>query len=126
MKIEVKHFFSAAHKLPDSEYLVTKECARLHGHTYAVKVSIDAAHTRNGMVVDFKAIKNVIDELDHQYINEVWEQAGGVWKNAPTTAENIAQYIRYRVAKVLAFPDAEVSVCEGYKGEGNSSWVHTN
>lgn len=126
MKIEVTHFFHAAHKLPDSDYLVTKECARLHGHTYAVKVLIEGNHIQNGMVVDFKGVKKIIDELDHQYINEVWQQLGDVWKDAPTTAENIAQFIKHRITNELYFTDVTVSVAEGYKGEDNTSWVHTD
>ena len=33
-KLEVNRFFDAAHDLPDSENLITKQCTNLHGHTY--------------------------------------------------------------------------------------------
>ncbi len=50
MKLSVKHYFDASHQLPDTKYLVTKACARLHGHTYAVKIDIDLlAHSMDDM-----------------------------------------------------------------------------
>lgn len=126
MKLEIRHFFDSAHQLPDTEYLVTKACARLHGHTYAVIVTfenIDEALNPGGMVVDFKGIKNIIDTLDHQFINDIFKK-DKIWKDVPTTAENIARYLHRKIYDT--YPDIQkisVSVCEGYKGADRANWV---
>lgn|SRR3990167_8931812 len=61
-KLVVQHYFDAAHQLTDSPDLVTKACARLHGHTYAVVVEAEAEQLNGaGMVIDFKAIKETIE-----------------------------------------------------------------
>ena len=115
MNMQIKHFFDASHQLTDSEYLTSKACARLHGHTYAVIVEIkDQDLNPAGMVIDFKDIKNLIDELDHRHINDILE--------VQPTAENIATWIKDKILKEYAF-DAKVSICEGYKGMERSSWV---
>ena len=121
-KIEVRHFFDAAHQLKDSSELVTKACAQLHGHTYGVivEVAVDELN-RAGMVIDFKAIKQVIDRLDHKYINDVFR---GLDIKLEPSAENIAIVIYDWVEqldprlRVLA-----VKVCEGYKGLERASWA---
>lgn len=120
-KLEVKHFFDAAHQLKDSPDLVTKACARLHGHTYAVVVEAEAKSLNGaGMVVDFKAIKNIIDRLDHRYINDVFLELN---IQLQPTAENIAQVIAKWVHDELAIDVKRVSVCEGYKGSERASWA---
>jgi 6-pyruvoyltetrahydropterin/6-carboxytetrahydropterin synthase len=120
MKILLKHFFDASHQLPDTEHLVTKACARLHGHTYAVKVEIEGEANKAGMIVDFGAIKNVINKLDHQHINDIFKAT-----NLPieATAENIAKFISLEIRKDLNLW-ADVYICEGYKGEDRASWVY--
>mgnify|MGYP003603561404 CR=1 FL=1 len=118
--IEVVHFFDSAHQLPDTEWLVTKACARLHGHTYAVKVVAVADELNGaGMVIDFKAIKEAIDVLDHRYINDVFKDMG---YNKVPTAENIAVFIAEQVTK-LGVEVTSVAVCEGYKGAERASWA---
>ena len=58
--IKVSEFFEAAHRIPDNEYLVTKQCSRLHGHTYLANITIEANNKENGFVVDFAKIKNIV------------------------------------------------------------------
>ncbi len=121
-KIEVRTFFSAAHQLPDSEHLVSKPCAALHGHTYLAIVSCSTDVLKGGMVVDFKAIKNLIEKhLDHTFINDVFASTPG-WEEKETTAEHIARFIQEKIEDELEL-DATVKLCEGYKGEESTSWV---
>jgi len=120
-KLEVNRFFDAAHDLPDSENLVTKQCANLHGHTYLAKVFIESERLEDGMVVDFKKVKQVIDKLDHQYIGYK-ENLFGFSETFPPTAENIAQWISAMIKDKLGFI-AEVWICEGYKGQETLSWA---
>lgn len=122
MKATIRCFFDAAHQLHDSEHLVTKKCANLHGHTYAVEVELIGPNVRHGMILDFKAVKNIVDEFDHRFLNDVFDSRG---YQDETTAENIAIAIKKHI--LTDYPDfvdnIMVSVCEGYKGEQNSNWV---
>ena len=120
MNLLVRHYFDAAHQLTDCEDLESKACARTHGHTYAVKVMITAEKlNKAGMVVDFKRVKGKIDQLDHQVINDIFEQLGYDFE---PTAENTAIFIAREIEK-LGVEVAEVHVCEGYKGEERASWA---
>lgn len=120
-KIIVQHYFDSAHKLEDSDDLVTKACARLHGHTYAVKITVSADKLNNaGMVVDFKAIKQLVDVLDHRYINDVFSERG---INLQPTAENIAVFLCEAIESELKLTVERVEVCEGYKGIERASWA---
>ena len=121
-KLEINRLFDASHQLPDTEHLLTKACANYHGHTYYAKVVFEShKNNRGGMVVDFKGIKEIIDELDHQFINDIFEEYYDEF--VPSTAENIAHYLYHRIQE--KYPDLEnlrVGICEGYKGRENSSW----
>ncbi len=121
--IQVQHYFDAAHQLLDSKHLITKACARLHGHTYAVKVTFIGKNDKGGMVVDFKGIKQIIDVLDHQYINDIFDELEE-WRGVPTTAENIAKFIHESIREEYPFLlGVTVAVDEGYKGENKTNWV---
>lgn len=112
--IEVKDFFSASHQLPDTDSLVTKACTRLHGHTYCVIVTAYSNKLNSGgMITDFKAIKNIIQELDHQHLND--------FIKVPT-AENTAKWIHNHILVDLGL-ESKIKIAEGYKGE-NTSWVY--
>ena len=104
--ISKTYTFEAAHILPRHR----GKCARLHGHSYRVEVSLtgpvhyEANVPDEGMVVDFavldEAVKPLIDMLDHRFIakGDEWPCAfapGGdqICKlGVRTTAENIAQW----------------------------------
>ena len=79
-------------------------CQRLHGHNWKIKVYCRAEHlNKNGMVVDFKQIKEAIHgRLDHQYLNDI------VPFNP--TAENIARWITEQIPECYR---AEVQESEG-------------
>lgn len=132
--IELEHYFQAAHHLPDSDSLTTKKCLNLHGHTYAVRVFIEAEETVNGFVVDFGTIKQTVDQLDHATI--VYEKdfdllnylslSNSKMAKIPyvPTAENIAHWIYdllYDTLPANAYPK-EVWVCEGTL-PGKTAWV---
>ncbi len=118
--IEVQHYFDASHQLTDSDLLITKACARLHGHTYAVKIKIQTEKLNDaGMVIDFTAVKQAIDILDHRHINDIFKEQG---VDKQPTAENIAVFIHDTVSK-LGLDVKRVAVAEGYKGPQKASWA---
>ncbi|MEH6638568.1 MAG: 6-carboxytetrahydropterin synthase QueD [Porticoccaceae bacterium] len=74
MEIFKSFTFEAAHRLPDVPS--GHKCARLHGHSYHVTVSVAGPLGGNsGWVMDFgelkAAFKPVYQALDHRYLNEI-------------------------------------------------------
>jgi len=74
MRLYKDFSFEAAHRLPNVP--AGHKCARLHGHSFLVRVTVDGpvgAHT--GWVMDFADLKVAFaplhDRLDHRYLNEV-------------------------------------------------------
>lgn len=66
--------FEAAHQLPNVP--AGHKCARLHGHSFRVKVYVmDEPDTKLGWVMDFADIKTAFqplyEQLDHHYLNEI-------------------------------------------------------
>ncbi len=74
MEIFKEFGFEAAHRLPNVPE--GHKCARLHGHSFRVEVHVRGElEPRLGWVMDFAdlkaAVKPVIAELDHYYLNEI-------------------------------------------------------
>lgn len=92
-----------AHRL---ELNYESKCQRLHGHNAVVTVFCCSDElNENGMVVDFTAIKTLIQsKLDHAYVNEL------VPFNP--TAENLARWICDEVPHCykVAFQESENNV----------------
>ena len=118
MRLFKEFSFESAHRLPNVP--PDHQCARLHGHSFHVRVTIDGpVGERTGWVMDFADLKAafapVHDALDHRYLNEL----DGL--DNPTS-EHLARWIWRRLAGSL--PDlAEVEVREtctsgcAYRGE---------
>jgi len=89
--------FEAAHRLPNLP--ATHKCSRLHGHSFRVRLGVQGPiHSELGWVVDFadikKAMKPLLEQLDHNYLNEVEGLAN-------PTGENIAVWIWERLKPAL-------------------------
>ena len=64
-------------------------CARFHGHTYKLQVTVEGMTNDIGLVIDFKLLKSIVkneivSRVDHYVLNEVM--------NFNTTAENMVMY----------------------------------
>lgn len=96
-ELTIKTHFDAAHFLVD----YPGECARLHGHSYLVEVTI-AGKTLNkiGLLYDFKDLKEktneIVSRFDHRYLNEI-----PPFDKTSPTAENLAKYIFDELKKTI-------------------------
>jgi 6-pyruvoyltetrahydropterin/6-carboxytetrahydropterin synthase len=79
--------FEAAHQLPWHE----GKCRNLHGHSYRLEVTVEGPVGPQGIVVDFAAIKEVVERdviaaYDHRYLNDLLDNptaellATEIWK----------------------------------------------
>lgn len=74
---------SGAHKL-NLDY--PSKCSNLHGHNWVITVTLKRNELdKNGMVYDFTKIKEIVNKLDHVFINNVVD--------FNPTAENIARFL---------------------------------
>jgi 6-pyruvoyltetrahydropterin/6-carboxytetrahydropterin synthase len=106
-KLKYRTHFDAAHQLLDSESLVTKKCSKLHGHRWEVEVIIKTDRLKDGMIIDFKEIKEVVDKLDHQYLNDFYENP-----TAEIISTSIYKTLKEKCLKRLESFTLEVTVWE--------------
>jgi 6-pyruvoyltetrahydropterin/6-carboxytetrahydropterin synthase len=74
MEIFKDFTFESAHRLPNVP--VGHQCARLHGHSYQLRVVVEGpVGNDSGWVQDFAELKSAFkplhDCLDHNYLNEI-------------------------------------------------------
>ena len=98
MELYADFRFEAAHRLP--KVPEGHKCARLHGHSYFVRLTIDGTvNPETGWVTDFDDIANAFNpllaRLDHYYLNEVEGLEN-------PTSENLAMWIWQRLKPQLA------------------------
>lgn len=99
--------FDAAHSLPD----YPGKCARIHGHTYTLIVTVEGDLDQSGMVMDFFKIKEIVEDilapLDHHYLNDYYEQP---------TVELIARDLFEKIQKALETTTATLHSVKLYEG----------
>ncbi len=136
-KIAISHFVNTAkHPSP---------CKRLHGHDIEVEVEAEGEVKDDGMVVDFRKIKEPIKELDHKLLlpelkttSEIEMIVSSVSRNVQVgfdnklysfplcdcvflkgisvvTSENIAKYLLNIYKETYPFDKFTVRVYEGEK-----------
>ena len=96
-EVSVEDSFAAGHFLRNYQ----GKCEKPHGHNYKVRVTLAGKELdKSGLLVDFKdlrdVMKQVIDRLDHQMINEV-----APFTTLNPSAENLARYFYDEVHRWL-------------------------
>lgn len=100
--------FDAAHFLP---YYKGK-CEKLHGHTYTLEIVIEDSIKKDGMVIDFTKMKEIVtteilEKLDHCQLNDIVENP---------TAEYIVEWIYTHLKDKLPLSSIRL-------WEGSGKWV---
>ena len=113
--LSVEDHFDAAHRLP--HYI--GKCNNLHGHTWHVRAEItyyavpvgELKGQHDGMLLDFGDVKEVWEELDHAYLNDILENP---------TAELVTAYIYDNMVEIIKVdcPYAFQVVVTIVEGEG--------
>jgi 6-pyruvoyltetrahydropterin/6-carboxytetrahydropterin synthase len=96
--------FDAAHNLVQYH----GKCERLHGHTYRLAVILKGKPDKEGMIIDFCEVSDLVKErvisrLDHSYINDIIPQP---------TAEYIAMWVWDQVEEPLRRPNCSLWAVE--------------
>lgn len=108
--------FDAAHHLIGYD----GECSRVHGHTWRVKVRITTtALNKQGFVIDFKKVKELVNQFDHQDLNAFLPNP---------TAENITACLFNRIDEYLQLqksyqPTVVLNFVKVYESPGASITV---
>jgi 6-pyruvoyltetrahydropterin/6-carboxytetrahydropterin synthase len=108
MRLCREFYFEAAHYIPHYK----GKCEQLHGHTYKLEIVIEGGVKKDGMVIDFAKMKEivesaVIEKLDHQALNELFENP---------TAEHILEWISVQLNGKLPLASLRL-------WEGQGKWV---
>ena len=112
-EVTVEQTFAAGHSLREYK----GKCENVHGHNYRVQVTVEGEKLNGiGLLVDFvdlkRAVRQVIEKLDHQFINDVEP-----FTTVNPSAENLAKYFYDEVAQALnieasRFNDAPVRIAQ--------------
>ncbi|MFC1828653.1 6-carboxytetrahydropterin synthase QueD [Thermodesulfobacteriota bacterium] len=98
--------FAAAHQLK----MVAEKCENLHGHNWKIEVHVTGEKLNDaGVLVDFGELKSqvseIIDKLDHKFLNELDYFNDG----HPPSSENVARYIAIELQAILDDPSVNVT-----------------
>lgn len=112
-ELTVERHFCAAHRLDN----YPGACARLHGHNYRVLVTFQAERLGEaGLGEDFRVLKQVCDQvlerLDHQYLNEHPAFAG-----QNPTAEVISRYLYGEISQAAQGLPVRVAAVTVYESD---------
>jgi len=105
-ELKVVTRFAAAHQLK----MVAKQCENLHGHNWKIEVYLAGDRLNAaGVLIDFGLakthIREIIQRLDHSFLNEL-EWFGD---HNPPSSENIAKHIAIRLQSVFSDPAVRIS-----------------
>ena len=109
--------FSAAHRLINYQ----GSCEKLHGHNWKVEVSVIAHELDEaGIGLDFKTLKRqtgeVIEELDHSYLNEI-----PAFKGLSPSSEHIARYLFQKIGEQLNNETVRIDSVRVWESENASA-----
>jgi 6-pyruvoyltetrahydropterin/6-carboxytetrahydropterin synthase len=113
-ELKVVTHFAAAHQLK----MVADKCENLHGHNWKVEVFVKGPRlSRAGVLMDFgeikKSLKEIINRLDHKFLNE----QSLFNDDYPPSSENIAHFIGTELQASINETDIKVSRVSAWESE---------
>jgi len=120
-QVVVREHFDAAHFLRNYQ----GKCSQLHGHRWDVEICVAGPRLDQvGMLVDFgeikSAVKEILDKLDHQLINEV---DGFKPEQLNPTAENLAFFLFLTIKDLLKLEAESAQLAWIKVYESPDSWA---
>jgi 6-pyruvoyltetrahydropterin/6-carboxytetrahydropterin synthase len=96
-EVKIVTQFAAAHRLEN----FNGKCESLHGHNWKVEVFlVGKALDSAGLLMDFGVVKartkQVLEEIDHKYLNEL-----AAFKDRNPSSENLACYLYERLGAIF-------------------------
>lgn len=84
--LEAAHCLKGKRYSDEENIKIYGKCSNLHGHNYKLFVTVSGEVQEDGMIINFKEMKEIIREkiverFDHKYLNEVMQEV--------PTAENM-------------------------------------
>ena len=66
--------FDCSHHLKD----YPGKCKNIHGHTYKLEVTLKGTPDKNGLVIDFHDLNDIVEneilsQIDHKYLNDIFD-----------------------------------------------------
>jgi len=143
--------FSCAHIIHEYE-----KCGRLHGHTYAINVKVSGKKNKEGIIIDFSLLKNILrkiaNKLDHHVLIPEKSKVAKIKKKndsveikalkkkfilpiedciflpiESTSAENLAEYVLGEMLKKIKLPNTIYSIEIGVdEGYGQGAKISKN
>jgi len=114
-EVKIVTQFAAAHRLEN----FYGKCESLHGHNWKVEVFLAGKDLdATGLLLDFGVVKartkEVLEEIDHKYLNEL-----AAFQDRNPSSENLAFYLFGRLEAM--FTDDRVKVCRVNVWESDTS-----
>jgi 6-pyruvoyltetrahydropterin/6-carboxytetrahydropterin synthase len=96
-EVKIVSQFAAAHRLEN----FYGKCEALHGHNWKVEVLlVGETLDRAGLLMDFGVVKartkEVLEEVDHKYLNEL-----AAFQDRNPSSENLARYLYERLEAIF-------------------------
>ena len=100
--LKLNYHFDAAHRLMLN---YESACTNIHGHRWDVLIEIKSTKLNaNGILIDFKQLKEIVNELDHKMLNEILD--------FNPTAENISKYLHNKILKLNPQSKVKITIWE--------------
>ena len=113
-ELKITTRFAAEHQLK----IESKKCENLHGHNWKVEVCVVGEKLdETGLLMDFGVVKKytaqVMEELDHKFLNEL----SAFDDKTPPSSENIAYYIARRLRQMITVSGIRVSRVSAWESD---------
>ena len=121
-ELKIISHFAAAHQLREFK----GGCENLHGHNWKIEVFVTGEKLgKDGLLIDFKVIKEatkrVLDELDHQFLNELEP-----FEVHNPSSENIARHLFTSLSDDLNNDNIKIAKVTAWESDSSSATYMEN